>query len=68
LPPETLACFDATHIGSVEQGTLRRALAASVRALLDEARQARLPTAEVVAMRLLDFQDARLGVEDNTSG
>jgi hypothetical protein len=68
LPPETLARFDATHIGSVEQGALRRALAASVRALLDEARQARMPAAEVVAMRLLDFQDARLGVEDNTSG
>jgi hypothetical protein len=68
LPPETLARFGATHIGSVEQGALRRALAASVRALLDEARQARLPAAEVVAMRLSDFQDARLGVEDNTSG
>jgi hypothetical protein len=56
LPPETLAGFDRTHVGSVEPDALRRALAASVLALLNEGAAARLPDADVVAERLAELR------------
>jgi hypothetical protein len=49
LSPETLARFDRTHVGSVEPDVLRRALAASVLALLNEAGEADLPDVDLVA-------------------
>jgi hypothetical protein len=52
LPPETLAGFDPIHVGSVEPDALRRALAASVLALLSEGAEADLPDVDVVAERL----------------
>jgi hypothetical protein len=55
LPPETLAGFDRTHVGSLEPDTLRRALAASTTALLNEGAEAALPDVEVVAERLAEL-------------
>jgi hypothetical protein len=55
LPPETLAGFDRTHVGSVEPDALRRALAASALALLNEGAEADLPDADVVAERLAEL-------------
>jgi hypothetical protein len=56
LSPETLARFEHTHVGAAEPGSLRAALAASVRALLYEGMEARLPHAETVAQRLVDIR------------
>ena len=55
LSAETLARFGEAHIGAAEPGALRAALAASVRALLREGAQARLPHADTVAQRLTDL-------------
>jgi hypothetical protein len=55
LPPETLTGFDGTHVGSVEPDALRRALAASVLALLDEGAEADVPDVGVVAERLAEL-------------
>ena len=55
LPPETLAGFDRTHVGSVEPDALRPALAAAVLALLNEGAEADLPDADVVAERLAEL-------------
>jgi hypothetical protein len=55
LPPETLAGFEGAHVGSVEPDALRRALAASVAALLNEGAEANLPDADVVAERLAEL-------------
>ena len=55
LPPETLATFDRTHVGSVEPEALRRALAASLLALLNGGAEADLPDADVVAERLAEL-------------
>jgi hypothetical protein len=55
LPPETLAGFDGTHIGSVERDALRRALAASVLALLSQGAEADLPDVDSVAERLAEL-------------
>jgi hypothetical protein len=52
LSGETLARFEDAHVGAVEPGPLRAALAASVRALLEEGAQAHVPNAQVVAERL----------------
>jgi hypothetical protein len=52
LSAETLALFEHAHVGAVEPGALRAALAASVRALMHEGAEARLPHAETVAQRL----------------
>ena len=57
LPAETLARFGAAHVSATEPGALRAALAASVRALLHEGAEARLPHAETVAQRLADLAD-----------
>jgi hypothetical protein len=55
LPPETLAGFGRTHIGSVEPDVLRRALAESALALLNEGAEADLPEVDVVAERLAEL-------------
>jgi len=56
LPPETIAAFDGTHVEAVEPDALRRALAASVRALLDEGTEAGLADAAVVRERLAELR------------
>jgi hypothetical protein len=52
LAAETLARFEATHVGALEPAALRRALAASVGELIREGEEARLPHAATVAERL----------------
>ena len=56
LPPEILARLDDSHVGSLESDALHGALAASVRALLDEAEGADVQDAYVVAERLAELQ------------
>jgi hypothetical protein len=55
LPPDVLARFDQTHIGSLEPERLRQALAAATRALLDEGAAANLPSAGASAERLAEL-------------
>jgi hypothetical protein len=55
LSAETLARFEATHVGAVEPGALRAALAASVVALMGAGAEARLPHADTVAERLAEL-------------
>jgi hypothetical protein len=55
LPAGTLAGFEAAHVGAVEAGVLRAALAACVVALLRAGTEARLPQAETVAQRLAEL-------------
>ena len=57
LSAETLARFEAAHVGAVEPGALRAALAASVLALMRDGAEARLPHADTVAQRLADVAD-----------
>jgi hypothetical protein len=52
---ETLARFKDAHVGAVEPGALRAALAASVLALMREGADARLPHADAVAQRLAEL-------------
>ena len=54
LSPETLTAFDRTHVGSLEPDVLRRALGASVLALLSEGGEADLPHVDLVAERLVE--------------
>ena len=54
--PETLARFEATHVGTVEPAALRTALAASVLALMHEGAEAELLFAPVVAERLAELR------------
>jgi hypothetical protein len=56
LSAETLARFEDAHVGAVEPGALRAALAASVVALMREGSEARLPNARVVAERLAELR------------
>lgn len=55
LPLVMLASLDQTHVGSVEPDVLRRALAASVVALLKEGAEAGMAHADVVAERLAEL-------------
>jgi hypothetical protein len=55
LPAETLARFEATHVGAVEPAALRAALAASGLALMHEGTEANLLSANVVAERLAEL-------------
>jgi hypothetical protein len=55
LPPETLAGFDRTDVGSLEPDALRGALSASVLSLLNEGAEADLPDVDVVAERLAEL-------------
>ncbi len=56
LSAETLARFEAAHVGAVEPGALRAALAASVLALMRAGAEARLPHAGTVAQRLAELR------------
>ncbi|HEX4942148.1 MAG TPA: nucleotidyltransferase domain-containing protein [Actinomycetota bacterium] len=56
LPAESLARFEAAHIGTVDPAALRSALAASVGALLREGAEARLAYAPLVAERLAELR------------
>jgi hypothetical protein len=56
LPAETRARFEDAHVGAVEPGALRAALAACVFALTHEGAEARLPHAPVVAERLAELR------------
>ncbi len=56
LSAETLARFEAAHVGAVEPGALRAALAASVLALMREGAEARLPHADTVEQRLAELR------------
>jgi hypothetical protein len=55
LSAETLARFEAAHVGAVEPGALRAALAASVLALLRAGAEAQLPHSDTVAQRLAEL-------------
>jgi hypothetical protein len=55
LSAETLARFEGAHVTAVEPEALRAALAASVRALMREGAEARLPHADAVAQRLAEL-------------
>ncbi len=57
LSAETLARSDDAHVGALETGALRTALAACVAALLLEGVEARLPHAQVVSERLAELSD-----------
>ena len=56
LPAETLARFEAAHVGAVEREVLRGALGAAVLALIRVGEEARLPHADTVAQRLAELQ------------
>jgi hypothetical protein len=56
LPAETLARLGAAHVGELEPETLRAALTASVRALMDAGAEARLPHADTVAQRVAELR------------
>jgi hypothetical protein len=55
LPADLLARYADTHVASLDADELRRALAASVRALLREGEASGLPHAETVARRLAEL-------------
>jgi len=56
LPSEALADLESAHVGSVEPDALRKALAASVSTLLEEAAAAELAGVEVVAERVAELR------------
>jgi hypothetical protein len=56
LSAATLAPFADAHVGAVERDALRRALAASVGALMHEGAEARVPHADTVAQRLAELR------------
>jgi hypothetical protein len=55
LPPETLERLDGAHVGSLEPGALRTALAASTRALLEAGEEAAVEHADVIGGRLTEL-------------
>jgi hypothetical protein len=56
LSDETLARFEDSHVGALEPGALRAALAGSVLALIREGAEARLPHADAVEQRLAELR------------
>lgn len=57
LSPETLARFRNTHVGALEAGALRAALAAAVDALIGDGRaEPRMPLVDAVSQRLGDWR------------
>jgi hypothetical protein len=56
LPAGTLAEFDGTHVGSLEPERLRSALSTAVRALLNEGKEANLPSVDVVTQRVAELR------------
>jgi predicted nucleotidyltransferase len=55
LTAEALARFEGAHVGTLDPGALRAALAHSTNALLVEGRRARLPHADIVTERLFEL-------------
>ena len=55
LAAETLARFEATHVGTLEPNSLRSTLAVAAMTLLREGAEAGLPHADVVAKRLAEL-------------
>ena len=55
LPAETLARLEGAHVGALDPGALRAALAASTLALVHEAAEARLPHTDAVSERLAEL-------------
>ncbi|HST24553.1 MAG TPA: hypothetical protein VLJ76_01030 [Gaiellaceae bacterium] len=55
LSAEALARFEETHVGELEPQSLRKALSASVLALVHEGAEAGLPHAATVAERLAEL-------------
>jgi hypothetical protein len=55
LSADTLARYEGTHVADLEADALRRALAASVSALVHEGAEARVPNADTVAQRLAEL-------------
>jgi hypothetical protein len=56
LSADTLARFDDAHVGTVDPDALRRALAASVLALMREGAESGLPRSDTVAQRLVELR------------
>ena len=56
LSPRTRARFDDTHVGALDSEALRKALVASVRALMQGGADAGLPHASTVTRRLADLR------------
>ena len=56
LAAQTLARFEAAHVGALDPGALRAALAAAVLALMRAGAEARLPHADTVAQRLAELR------------
>ena len=56
LSAETLARFEGAHVGAVEPGALRAALATSVLELMRAGAEAGLPDADTVAQRLAELR------------
>jgi phage head maturation protease len=56
LAAETLNQYEAAHVGSLEPGALRAALAAAVRALMHAGAEARLPETNTVEVRLAELR------------
>ena len=56
LPADTLASLDGTHVASLEPERLRSPLAAAMRTLLHEGKEANVPSAEPVAQRLAELR------------
>jgi len=52
LPADALAAFEGTHIGSLEPERLRSALSAAMRRLLEEGKEAAMPSVDVLAERV----------------
>ncbi|MFL5968657.1 MAG: nucleotidyltransferase domain-containing protein, partial [Gaiellaceae bacterium] len=52
LSTDALAGFDGTHVGSLEPEQLRSALSAAVQALVQEGREAGVPSVDAVAKRM----------------
>ncbi|TMF95090.1 MAG: nucleotidyltransferase domain-containing protein [Chloroflexi bacterium] len=56
LPTDSLASFNGTHVESLEPERLHSALSAAMRALLDEGKEANVPSADTVAERLAELR------------
>ncbi len=56
LSDETHARFGYAHVGALEPEALRMALAALVRELIHEGKEAHLPDADVAAERLVELR------------
>ena len=56
LSADMLARFEGSHVGAVEPDARRRALVASVLALMNEGAEARLPHASTVAQQLAELR------------